>query len=347
MKGRLLFALNDMEGLISKDLSFFKVQLDNGKLQKMTSLPVSWIQKKLSKFRFTNRLLRLDVRCVERLTDARFVLSAIHKMWLLDIDSKRLSELMPSREGFSDTLNICFDGKCIYWGDYGPNDDNANVNIYRLNQDEKIDIIYSFPEGSVRHIHNIVYDRENRRFWMMTGDNEKQSGIYIADLDWSNVSPVKTGEQRYRAVAAFPYGNGIVYATDSVESDNYIYFLSFDGHEKILASLNGSCIYSGENRSHFFFSTTVESPEGRGIKALLSCKLGGGIKNRNVELVAVDKRNLETRVVRRFEKDIWPMKLLQYGTAMFPKGQELRDDLWIYLVACKHFDGKILNIKGI
>lgn len=188
---------------------------------------------------------------------------------------------------------------------------------------------------------------ESRQFWIMTGDNDKKAGIYRADCDFLRVEPINIGEQRYRAVVAFPYKDGIIYATDSVENENHLYVCESDNDyvARQLFPINGSCIYGTETKDYYVFSTTVEPPEGRGIRALFSNKLGGGIKSRDVHLVTVAKRDLsDIRIVAKYRKDWLPMKLFQYGAVMFPSGQYRNEDLLIFPVACKGVDGESIRI---
>jgi hypothetical protein len=217
------------------------------------------------------------------------------------------------------------------------------VNIYRIDSDLEINIVYTFPQGSIRHIHNIRCDESG--FLIMTGDNEKKAGIYRVSKDWGNVEPWKIGEQRYRTVAGFPYQGGLLYATDSVEKENHIRYIGKDGDEKVLSAINGSCIYGCETKGFFLFSTTVEPHEGQGLMHKFTYRLGGGIKNRNVEIVAVDKKDLSFNVVKQLHKDNWPMVLFQYGRVRFAGGQQVSDAVWCSPVACRNYDGKTIKIE--
>ena len=321
---------------ISKDTF---IQYTNGKIclndQKIALLPLPYLYILASRIRILTRLLRIEPRDIEKLTNNQFVVCALHKTWLLDIHKKSIKELVPNRKGWSNPLNLCTDGKCVYWGDYGNNEKRESVNIYRLNSDLKVEVVYSFYQGIVRHVHNIVWDKMHHRFFILTGDMEKTSGIYVADSDWRTVEPVVTGRQQYRAVAAFPCRDGLIYATDSVTEENQICLLQ-EGKVIYLCSFPGSCIYGTETKSYYVFASTVEPPEGRGFFDMFTYKLGSGIKDRYSHLVIVNKKNLKVKEILKVKKDIWPMKLLQYGTLMFSKGQEgIDDELWYYVMACK------------
>ena len=208
----------------------------------------------------------------------------------------------------------------------------------------QVEKVYTFEAGTVRHIHNIVQDGDG--FLLFVGDNEAKAGIYRVNRDWTEVKPWKTGQQKYRAVVGWPYQGGVLYATDSVETENHIRLITKDGEEKELAALNGSCIYGCETRDYYLFSTTVEPHEGGGTKALFVDTLGGGIKSRDVTIMAVSKKDLAVRQVASFEKDRWPMKLFQYGRCIFAGGQDgATESVWCAPVACKEFDGTSMKIN--
>lgn len=332
----------DDKVLLYRRGAFYLAEYDKIKLLVRCSL--SPLKRIASKVRIINRLLRLEPRAVERLSQEKFVVCFAHKIWILDIDKKEMRVVFENRIGWSDTLNFCSDGKCIYWGEYGHNDERGEVKIYRMSQDERVNEAYSFPAGTVRHIHNIFLDQEKGGFWMLTGDNDAKSGIYRVSADWRTVTPIKTGKQRFRAVAGFSYNDGLIYATDSVTDINHIYLLSADGSLKDLAIINGSCIYGTETRTHYIFSTSVEPPEGGSIANMLSHKRGSGIMSRDVHIVTIRKKDLAVKIAAIYKKDWLPLKLFQYGSAMFPKGQTQSDRLWHYVMACKGVDGKSLLI---
>ena len=289
--------------------------------------------------RLTTRLLRLEPRCAERLNRDCFVISYAHKIWLLNITTKCLSELQRPRIGFSTPLNMVLCNDFVYWGDYGNNKKREAVNIYRLDSSLAIEIVYTFPKKSIRHIHNII--KTNDGFIVLAGDNEKDAGIYKANTDWTDVIPWKIGKQRYRAVIGFMHVKGFIYATDSVETENHIRIIADDGTESVIAAINGSCIYGVETEGYYIFSTTVE-PREKGL--LWDNRLGKGIKNHNVEIIAVSKIDFNTRIVRTFKKDFWPMKLFQYGACIFPKNQTTNNKLTYNIIACKG-DGKIDSVE--
>jgi len=341
IKGRLLYQVGN-RGLLFEHLSFYDVNLEDGKRKLIAKLSIGKLTRFLCHFRLYARLKRLDPRCAGKLDDSRYVVCVLGKIWLVDIQKKRVDKLIETRSGFG-LLNYCESNNCLYWGDYGINANYDEINIYRLDGNLNIRIVYTFPEGSIRHIHNIVKDGDG--FVVMAGDNEPEAGIYHANADWTKVTPWKNGEQRYRAVVGFPCMRGFIYATDSVETENHIRLIDANGKESILTAINGSCIYGCETKDYFLFSTTVEPHEGGGKLSLIFEKLGGGIKSRDITIVAVRKEDLSVRQVTSFKKDGWPMKLFQYGRCIFACGGQNTNSVWCSPVACKNFDGKTIKIE--
>lgn len=343
LNGRLLYLLDDNIGLLFYGMFFYLVDLSTGKRTLVSKLPVGKKTSLLSQLRVLSRLKRLEPKCAGRLSETEFVVSLLRSIWLIDVQKKTCVKLCDNPEGFSEVINFCSTLDGVYWGDYGRNTEHKELKIYKLGTDRQISVFHTFKAGCVRHIHNIVKDEEG--FVLFVGDNEEQAGIYRVNQDWMEVNPWKTGQQKYRAVVGFPYKGGVLYATDSVETENHIRLITAEGEEKKLAPLNGSCIYGCETKDYYMFSTTVEPHEGGGIKALFFEKLGGGIKSRDVTVVAVAKKDLSIRQVAKYRKDGWPMKLFQYGRCIFAGGLQGSNEVWCSPVACKKYDGKSIRIE--
>ena len=346
IRGRVLYLLNDNVGLLFYSMSFFLVDLTTGKKTFLCKLPVGKSTELLSRSRILSRLKRLEPKCAGRLSETEFVVSLLRCVWLIDIQNGTCVKLCENPEGFSEVINFCSTKSGVYWGDYGRNNQLMRVTVYGLRLTAyglQLNKVYTFEAGTVRHIHNIVEDGEG--FLLFVGDNEEKAGIYKVNGDWTEVKPWKTGLQKYRAVVGWPYLGGVLYATDSVETENHIRYISADGTEKELMALNGSCIYGCETKDYYLFSTTVEPHEGGGKLSLLFEKLGGGIKSRDVTIVAVSKKGLTVRQVASYKKDRWPMKLFQYGRCIFAGGQQNTNTVWCSPVACKKYDGKTILLK--
>jgi len=295
-------------------------------------------------FRMLARLFRTEPKYAVPINESQMLLVGHRRIKVVDVEKKVVEDICPSRDGFSDPLNICVGGEkwVALWGDYGPNAEHDPINIYGLTKDSKVETVYSFKSGQVRHIHNII-PKLSGGYYIFTGDQEKDAGIYKANASFDQVELVKVGKQQYRAVVGFDTPKGLLYATDAVNEKNYVYLLDGKDEPQSICALNGSCIYGTEFKGKYYFSTTVEPDENnRGVTSWISSKRGEGILSDEVYLLEIDdKMNFKT--IEKFKKDTLPMKLMQYGAIQFPKG--ITDELWCYPVAVKKYDGKALLIQ--
>ena len=293
--------------------------------------------------RATIRFFRREPKFAVPLDNSRMIIAGFRKLFLVDISTKNVQVICQSREGFSDPLNICkgSDGWLAIWGDYGANAEHSEVNIYGLTEELSVKTLYSFQPGQIRHVHNII-PRRKGGYYILTGDQEENAGIYSADIDFKDVKPVAIGKQQYRSVVGFDTQNGLLYATDAVNEQNYIYLLNESNELKKVYSLNGSCIYGTKFKEDFYFATTVEPDENnKGVTSWISRKRGAGILTDEVTLVKVDDA-LHSDVIVSYKKDFWPMKLMQYGSIQFSHGEG--DDLWVFPVSVRRFDGVAIRL---
>lgn len=306
----------------------------------------------LSKIRFCSRLLRLEPRCATMVNDNLMLIAFRHQVMIVSLSLKKIVGRLPSRSGFSHPLNFCslkvYGEPVVYWGDYGDNNSQEAIHVHRIGEDCKDEIVCTFQAGMIKHVHNILYDKWRNRFIILTGDFGENVGIYIANKDFSLVEPYYIGSEKYRAVQALVTANGLIWATDAVIADNYLYYLDFETNEiKRLSSLNGSVIYGMEVNGGLLFSTTVEPypSSSSKIATLLDYRLGPGIKSRDVHLLFVDK-DLQVKEMGRYRKDLWLMRLFQYGQIMFPYYEDKhQNEVYVNPMAVKKFDGKEIIIK--
>ena len=284
------------------------------------------------------RLFRTDPKYAVPINESQMLLAGHRTIKVVDVEKQVIEDIYSSREGFSDPLNICIgSGKWVaLWGDYGSNAEHDMINIYGLTIDNKVENIYTFRSGQIRHIHNII-PKMSGGYYIFTGDQEKSAGIYKANASFEQVEPVKIGQQQYRAVVGFDTSKGLLYATDAVSEKNYVYLLDGKDEPQRVCALNGSCIYGTEFRGKYYFSTTVEPDENnRGGISWISSKRGEGILSDEVYLMEIDDE-MNFKTIEKFKKDSLPMKLMQYGAIQFPKGK--MEELWCYPVAVKRYDG--------
>ena len=213
------------------------------------------------------------------------------------------------------------DGR-VFWGEYFDNPQRDEVYIHTSpDQGFTWQVAQVFPKGSIRHVHNILYDRWERCLWIFTGDYGQECRILRASLDFATVHEVAGSTQQTRAVAAVVNEEGLYFASDTPLEQNYIYHLTRRGKIVRLSTLPSSSIYACKNRSGMFFSTMVEPSE---VNSTRSVSLFGSGDGAEWQSLADDAD---------WKKDRWPMKFFQYGNAFLPDGENPTDLLAVSTIA--------------
>ena len=198
----------------------------------------------------------------------------------------------------------------IYWGEYFDNRERAEVHIY-VSTDRGCtwQIAYTFPAGSIRHVHNIVYDRWGDCLWILTGDEGAECKVLRASCDLRSVEVVLAGNQQARAVAAIPTQSGLYLSTDTPFEKNHVYRLDRAGNVEQVGDLASSSIFgcrvSCRVGEAVFFSTMIEPSAVN--------------TSREVQIVG-SRDGTNWQVMARWKKDNLPMRYFQYGNAFLPDG---------------------------
>ncbi|MGA7081476.1 MAG: hypothetical protein WBQ43_24440 [Terriglobales bacterium] len=199
----------------------------------------------------------------------------------------------------------------IYWGEYFDNRERAEVHIYvSTDRGYTWQIGYTFPAGSIRHVHNIVYDRWGNCLWILTGDDGAECKVLRADCDLRSVEVVLAGNQQARAVAAIPTQDGLYLSTDTPFEKNHVYRLDRAGEVEQVGDLASSSIFgckvSCKVGDAMFFSTMIEPST---VNTGNEVHLTGSRNGTNWEVLA------------RWKKDNLAMRYFQYGNAFLPDGE--------------------------
>lgn len=338
-----LIFLNDNEILCYRFSRFEVYSTIKNTTEVRGSLKQSPIFRAFEHIPLLRRLFRLEIRCGCSI-GYEYYFFKNKKLYCLDLDTFLVKEIYYIPKGWSVPLNIIKgDSKYkVLWGEYGNNIDLNSVSIIGIDANNNVVKLFSFESGTIRHIHNIIKDEYGNGYYVLTGDHGKYVGIYYTDSRFSDMKPILIGKQKYRAVQGFSIPNGLIYASDAVNEENYIYQIKEKNNTwniDVVCKINGSCIYGTDVKEGFVVSTTVESDESNGKKSvrnMMSRKRAKGILSDNVELIHVSK-DLKASIIFRELKDKYPYKLFQYGTIRFAKNSYNR--IAIYPVAIKKYDG--------
>ena len=212
----------------------------------------------------------------------------------------------------------------IFWGEYFDNPTREEVHVYgSADRGMSWQIAYSFPKNSIRHIHNIVYDRWENCLWVLTGDNGEECRVLRASFDWQHVETVLSGNQQARAVAAVPTADGLYFASDTPLEQNYVYKLDRQAKLTRLAEINASVLCGCAVGAAVFFTTMIEPSA---VNLDCNVKLYGG------------GNGLSWTQLQSWEKDAWSMKFFQYGNAFLPTGNNTTNLLALTTIAVESHD---------
>src|SRR5882757_2392667 len=212
----------------------------------------------------------------------------------------------------------------VYWGEYFDNRERAEVHTY-VSDDRGLSwqVGHTFSAGSIRHVHNIVYDRWAECLWILTGDEGEECKVLRASLDLRTIDLVISGDQQARAVAAIATSDALYLSTDTPYEQNHICRLDRRGNLECVGDLNHSSIYGCQVGDALFFSTMVEPSQVN--------------QSREVE-IAGSKRGSEWCTLLHWKKDRLPMRYFQYGNAILLDGENSSKLLAVTTVAVERDD---------
>ncbi len=211
----------------------------------------------------------------------------------------------------------------VFWGEYFDNSERSEVHIYG-SQDGGLSwqVAHTF-ERTVRHIHNIVYDKWADCLWIFTGDYGSECKIMRASADLSVCVEVMSGSQQVRVVAVVVMPEGLYFASDTPLEQNYIYLLDRAGQLHRQSDIPSSSIYGCKNRNGIFFSTMAEP----------------SAINRSKSVTVVGSEDgVAWQQLADWHKDRWSMSFFQYGNAFLPDGENTTDFISVSTIAVRGAD---------
>jgi hypothetical protein len=322
---------------------FFLENRTNPALSFKLPAKFSFVKRTLARFTILARLLRIGPRCAIFL-NSNCVIVSCGEIFRIDILSRKITSEMKFRKGMSNVLSFCRDGDSILFGDYFENTAKEPVFVYKRS-DGEWKKVYKFEAGSVKHIHQIL--KADNGYYIATGDVDKESGIFAADLNFRKVTPLLYGNERYRTCSLTKRGDFLFYAGDSTTQENFIFkFDRLSTHLDAIAKINGPCIYCQElNSSIIALSTSVEpDTKLKRLRYLFSYKLAESICSKFSYLYLFDSKKLTLLTLARFKKDILPAGAFKFGTIQFANNLEQNDSLLFFCESLSRVGNKTFEI---
>ena len=297
--------------------------------QRVSTLPRSPMRRVAEFSRIACRLIRHEIRALARLSDGSFVAANRQGVYYgrsgdevfqrSDIETAELPLMPPMR------ITVGPDDVVLF-GEYGSGG-GREVRLYASrDRGHGFEIIHTLAEGSVLHVHNLVWDSSLQHYWVLAGDHDDEPGIGILSCDLRDFEWFRKGSQSYRAVEVFDFGDRLVYATDSeVEPNRLISLDKQTGHHEKLRDFPGSCIYACRVGGLFAIATSVEpSPVNHSSDATL--------------WISRDAENWSQIYSAR--KDAWNADYFQFGSIVLPTGHSGNETLLYSGQAVQGIDGR-------
>ncbi len=340
--------------VVAKKNKLFYYDLGNNRITYFASLNWSFKSSIFSVFNFVYRITRGGIRN-GIVFDNNLYCTFEGKIWSLSLNHEGkiqpklvysflqgTNSLHFSLVDESDSIKMGFD-EGIYFGEYFSNAEKKPVNILHIAKNQSVKRVFTFSQGEINHIHNVVFDVYRRCAWVLAGDFGNSAGIWQFGDNFKNLLSVINGDQMYRSCVGFAIAEGLLYATDSQFEPNSIRLLTIDGTDvstKLICSINGPCIYGSQIGQDFVFTTATEpniTSEFLTFRDLFSTSLGPGIIE-NKSFVYRITSNFIVSELFSLSKDIWPYYLAQFGNIMLPEGKNNSDFLVTYSIANKNND---------
>ena len=189
-------------------------------------------------------------------------------------------------------------------------------------------VIYTFPRGSICHIHRIVYDPYDESFLVCTGDRDKEVGILKSRDGFRKLTPVVQGSQLYRTTSLLLLRSCILYGTDNPSGENFVMALDRkSGEVEKIQLLPGPTLYGCHVGKYAVFATMVE-------KQKHEVTLWWGDEN-GFSLLAYLKARKWNRPLR---------ELVGYPTVILPEGKGDWPNLFFTPVGTEKYANSLLRM---
>lgn len=272
-----------------------------------------------SKFRLAQRLLRFMVTNVIPIANGDLFVTFDKSVGVIrgGVDSELKGLVRPCRV----LRSACAvdDNGDIFFGEYLANDERGEMRIYKYSQgSDELEIAYTFPPNSIKHIHGLYYDKFTRSIFCLTGDNDSECQILRSSDGFATVEVVGSGDESWRAVSILFDESHFYYGTDAEFRANNIYKVNRATLEREnLGEVSGTVFYSKKIGDDLFFTTTAENAPSQ---------------KENVAALWNVSRDGILSEVTKFKKDRWHPTLFQFGTIHFPNGPDDGSSLYLHLV---------------
>ena len=297
----------------------------------------NFLENFFSKFNITSNMLRLGFQSILPLNNGIIGIQKNHIIFKKNNELK--FEKVFSDFNGSRPLNIlqCPNNN-FFFGEYFSNIERKEVKIFKSSNIFDWEVAYTFKEGEIRHIHKLKYDCYRKGIWILTGDLDKESGIWFTDDNFKTVNKVISFGQKSRAVDLLIFKNYLIFPMDSPQQKNYIIKYSFDSKkiQKIYSIKNSA--FHIKRISDIYFVSTVPEPS--------------LVNDTNYVYIYASLDALNWKVISKFEKNFVPNDfqfITRYPEVELCSSSKNTDNIYGYARSIKKFSNStmIWSLKDI
>ncbi len=302
----------------------------------LLDFPAPFIKTWICRFRIFQRLFRFMFYNVIKLNDGTIFMTFGNelatykngKIKMIDTSGKRFRVL---RSG------CAYDNKhFVFFGEYSKNENKDPVNVYKYDTiNDELEIVYTFKNGVIRHVHGIYYDKFSEKLWCVTGDDLKECKMICTSDSFKTIDIIGEGDESWRCVSLIFTKKYIYYGTDSEFQQNYLYKICRESMDrKKLSKVNGPVYYSKLKSDNIFFATTAELREE---------DEGSVYKGISPTIYAVQSDDIVIEVFFTKKDSFSPIYFMP-GSIHFSRGVSSSAELYFYCVGVKKYDNKALSL---
>jgi hypothetical protein len=290
-------------------------------------LPMPFLHRLFKNFRIFRRLFRIDKVNITVVNKQSLLLMIIYQGCVYRYDNK-IKFVHKLKNGSSLLHNsIAVTPYGIYFGEYANYSHGVVINVHNIDlKVTKGDIVYSFPESTVKHIHSCAWDPYDSKIWILTGDDGDECKIMTADHNFNNISIIGQGGQIWRAVSIVFKSNYVYWFMDSpIDVSRVVKYSRVYQSTQLLQEFEGPIWYVKELSDNSYILSTVVEP-------------GDSADNKYVYVYhSTDLENWKK--IHTFEKDLFSGPYFKFSTLFFSSGRQSKSCFYISAQSIKHMDG--------
>lgn len=291
-------------------------------------LPSGW-KEKLAVLPFAARLLRMEIYRMVRTSAGTDIATSRRGVLRRGIDQRTFSVTFDRFQG-TRPISLCTDGQGrVYFGEYFGNPERQEVHIFCSEDDGRSwERCYTFPAGTIRHVHGLEYDVHRDKIWVMSGDYGDEAQIALASPQFSTYDIITQGGQTARACSGICMPDAFLYATDTPLEQNHVFRLNPEsGQRTSVAQVQQSTFFMGQACGGSFLSTVVEPSEVH--------------PTRSVH-VWYSPEGSSWQEVYAAPRDRWSLKYFQYPLAFIAQGPVEAPHVFLSFRGTRGTDGDCL-----